>query len=148
MEAIIKTSSWYTPLPKGHVRIGISRGVPRRHVAGYRVFSKLAPRVWFEGMSPLQYEQVYWVEILAPLDPRAVAAALIKRAGGEIPVMCCHQLVGTGGWCHRAMAAAWLSESLGRPVPEFGHETLPQWQHPLLPSVVRRPISGKMEMRF
>jgi hypothetical protein len=30
------TSSWFTPLPPDHVRIGISRGTPRGVVAGYR----------------------------------------------------------------------------------------------------------------
>lgn len=32
----IFTASWFTPLPTGHLRVGISRGVPRGLPAGYR----------------------------------------------------------------------------------------------------------------
>jgi hypothetical protein len=142
MATVIKTSSWFIQLPAGHVRIGISRGVPRRHVAGYRVFRKLAPRTWFDSIEPLEYARLYRTEILAPLDPRVVAATLIERARGGTPVMCCYERAGSGDWCHRAIVAEWLAEALGEPFPEVGFETLPQGQHPLMPLVLRRPIAA------
>jgi hypothetical protein len=35
-------------------------------------------------------------------------------------------------WCHRSLAANWLSEAPGEAVPEFGYEWLTQDFHPLL----------------
>jgi hypothetical protein len=129
----MKTASWFTPLPDDHIRIGISRGVPRRQAAGYRVFRQLAPGPWFNSVDAEEYYRRYRAEILAPLDPRTVAAELTDLAGGRIPVLVCYERPGAGDWCHRAMAAEWLAAALGRTVPELGYETLPQHQHPLMP---------------
>ncbi len=38
------------------------------------------------------------------------------------------------------MAAEWLAEALGVTVPEFGFESLPQHEHPLMPSQLRRRL--------
>jgi hypothetical protein len=40
------------------------------------------------------------------------------------------------------MAAEWLAEALGVVVPEVGFESLPQHEHPLMPSQLRRPIAS------
>ena len=77
-------------------------------------------------------------EILVPLNPCAVAAELVEMAAGRTPVMLCHERPGTGQWCHRALVAEWLAQATGEPVPEFGFETLPQHNHPLMPPSLRR----------
>jgi hypothetical protein len=132
MTAIV-TASWFTPLPEGHVRVGISRGVPRRGLqAGFRLYRKLAPGAWFnDGLDPTEWEARYRTEVLDRLDPRVVQDEIMQRAGDQIPVLCCFERVGGGQWCHRALAAAWLAEGLGVAVPEIGHEDQPL--HPLRP---------------
>jgi hypothetical protein len=40
------------------------------------------------------------------------------------------------------MAAGWLAEALGRPVPEVGFEELPQHRRPLMPLMLRRVIAA------
>jgi hypothetical protein len=130
----IKTASWFTELPADHVMVGISRGVPRRGlIAGFRMFRKLAPGPWFHSVSTREYERLYRAQVLAPLDPREVAAQLLDLAGGRVPVMVCFERAGAEAWCHRALAAGWLSDALGETVPEFGHELISQHHHPLLP---------------
>ena len=133
-----KTTGWYTPLPEDHLRIGISRGVPRRFPAGFRMYRKLQPGPWFNSVSPVEYERLYNAEVLAPLEPAKVMADLEAIAGGKIPVLCCYERAGSGQWCHRALAARWLAESLGIAIPEFGHEQLAQEDHPLMAPELRR----------
>jgi hypothetical protein len=140
---MIKTASWYTRLPKGHIKIGISRGTPRRIPAGSRIYRKLAPGPWFNSTSsPQEYERLYRAEVLAPLDPRQVAAELDELVRGMIPVIVCFERVNNpkGDWCHRALAAEWLAEGLGQAVPELGYETLAQHQHPLMHDELRQKI--------
>jgi hypothetical protein len=135
---MIKTSHWSAKLPHDHMRIGISRGTPRGASAGYRTYRKLAPGQWFHSAEPAEYLELYNREILAPLDPRVVAEELYTLAQGRIPVMLCFERAGKpGDWCHRAMAAQWLAEGIGQPVPEFDHEQLCQHMHPLWPDAVR-----------
>jgi hypothetical protein len=129
----IKTASWFTDLPPGHVKIGISRGNPR-HMAGFRIYRALAPSPWFSSATVDEYELLYRTEILDRLDSLIVAARLVDLARGSIPVLVCFEPAGRRQWCHRALAAAWLSDALGRPVPEVGFETLPQVDHPLRPA--------------
>jgi hypothetical protein len=135
----IKTSSWSAKLPAGHTKIGISRGVPRRLEAGYRVYKKLAPGPWFNSVSPEEYDRRYKAEVLDRLNPRAIASELIDLARGGIPVMVCYERPGQNQWCHRAMVALWLAEALSRTIPEVGFELLPQADHPLMPPELRRP---------
>ena len=130
----IKTGPWSGKFPDDHLRIGISRGVPRRGLtAGFRVYRKLAPGPWFNSVGVEEYRRRYFSEILGPLDPKAVAAELVEMAAGKVPVLLCFERPNTGKWCHRALAAQWLSEALGQVVPEFGFEALPQHEHPLMP---------------
>jgi hypothetical protein len=128
---MIKTASWFTDLPAGHTRIGISRGIPRRRAAGYRIYRKLAPGSWFHSVSDDEYTRRFQTEILDRLDPHQVAAELVSLAGGGVPVMVCFERAGDGQWCHRAMVADWLAEATGQPVPEVGFEARAQSDHPL-----------------
>jgi hypothetical protein len=73
----------------------------------------------------------YDAEVLGLFDPHEVRVRLRQLAGDRVPVMCCYERVGSGQWCHRALAAAWLAEGLGIRVSEFGHEDQDQPLHPL-----------------
>jgi hypothetical protein len=138
----VKTASWFTPLPPGHARIGISRWVPRRTPAGYRVYRKLAPGPWFNScVTPEEYDRRYQTEILGPLNPAIVAAELAELGRGDIPVMLCFERPNTGQWCHRALAAEWLNKHLGVLVPEVGFEHLPQAEHPLMLASLRPNVA-------
>ena len=136
----MKTASWFTPLPDDHIRIGISRGAPRRMPAGYKLYKTLAPGPWFNSVGIDEYYSRYRTEILVPLDPRKVRDDLDRLAAGRTPVLLCYERPGGADWCHRAMAAEWLAEALGFPIPEFGYETLSQGEHPLMPPQLRREI--------
>jgi hypothetical protein len=130
---ILKTASWFSALSPDHIRIGISRGVPRRFPAGYRMYRRLAPGRWLNSVPEAEYCRRYHDEILAPLDPQRVLEELLAFAQGHVPVLCCFERAGSGQWCHRSIVSAWLGEALGIAVPEHGFEGLPLDQHPLLP---------------
>lgn len=129
------TSSWFTPLPDGHIRVGISRSVPRRGLRpGFRMYRKLAPGPWFNSVEAATYRRLYQAEVLEQLDPQQVHDDLVRIAGGRMPVLCCFEQPNRPPtWCHRSLAAAWLADALGIAVPEFGYEDLPQALHPLRP---------------
>jgi hypothetical protein len=134
---LIKTASWFTTLPDDHQRISISRGTPRGQRAGFRLYRKLAPGPWFNSVGAAEYIDLYRREILDPLNPHQVAAELADMAGGKVATLLCFERAGGADWCHRAMAAAWLAEALGQPVPEFGFETLAQEAPPLIAPELR-----------
>jgi Protein of unknown function, DUF488 len=134
----MKTASWSTVLPDDHQRIGISRGVPRRQPAGFRLYRALAPGPWFNSTGTDEFAHRYRTEILAPLDPRSVVADLKRMAGDRVPVLLCYEIAGGPQWCHRTLAAEWLNDTLGIQVPEFGFESLSQERHPLMPLELRR----------
>jgi hypothetical protein len=136
----MKTASWFAPIPSDHVRIGISRSVPRHLAAGYRLYRKLSPGEWFRSVTTAEYLQLYRDEVLATLDPQQVYEDIMRLASGRIPVLCCFEAVGGPKWCHRSLAAAWLADGLGIMVPEVGYEHLPQAQHPLLPPKRARSV--------
>jgi hypothetical protein len=137
--AQIKTSSWFTKLPADHCRIGISRGTPSAQKAPYRNYRQLAPGPWFKTyVTPQEYMQLYYSEVLSKLDPKAVVSALAAMADGGIPTLLCWEAPPPNGtWCHRALMSAWLYDELGLEVPEFGHLGF-GWAHPKLhPSLMR-----------
>ena len=128
--SIIKTAA----LSDDHIKIGISRGTPRFQIApGWRLYRKLQPGPWFNSVPAGEFIARYQAEILAPLGPQQVLADLQRIGGDRIPVLCCFERPNAGVWCHRAMVASWLAESLGIAVPEFGFETA---EHPLRPPPV------------
>jgi hypothetical protein len=133
---VILTASWFGPLSEDHVRIGISRGVPRRQPAGFRRYPKLNPGPWFASCATAEeYVARYDAEVLSRLDPRKVAEQLLELAGGRVPVLCCFERVGGPGWCHRALVAAWF-EAAGIGCRELGHEA--DALHPLRPAPERK----------
>jgi hypothetical protein len=120
-------------MPDGHVKIWISRGVPRRMAPGYRLFRKLQPGSWFNSVPVDEYIRRYQAEVLDRLDPTTTREDLERLAGGNVPVPCCYERLGGPGWCHRALVADWFHRTLGLMVPELGFEHLPHDQHPLRP---------------
>jgi hypothetical protein len=122
----IKTASWFTKLPAGHVQVGISRGTPR-HMSGYRRYSRLEPGPWFKSVSIAEYLQQYGA-ILRKLDPLQVAQELAALVPGAIVVMACYEsansIIDGTCWCHRHLAAQWLEDRLGINVEEIGHPNL------------------------
>jgi hypothetical protein len=135
----VKTSSWFTPLPATHFRIGISRGQPRNAVAGFRMYRKLAPGPWFNSVGIDEYLHLYQAEVLDRLDPATVVHELDELAVGRIPVLLCYEKPdGSGGFCHRSLVSVWLANTLGLVVPEFGFENRAIGEHPLLPSMAKQ----------
>jgi hypothetical protein len=140
-EVAMLTSSWYAPRSADHQIIGISRGVPRRMAAGYRLYRALAPGEWFRTASTEEYLRLYHAEILAPLDPGEVWADLHRLAGGKVPVLVCYEQIDAGEWCHRGIIAKWFAETLGVDVGEYGHLDLGTGRnHSMLPAGLR--LSG------
>lgn len=134
-EVNLVTASWFTPLPLGLVRVGISRGMPRGMPAGYRMYRKLAPGPWFKSVDESEYQRRYFKEVLGQLDPVAVIAELQALTDGAPAALCCFERANDDHFCHRAFVSAWLHEELGLSVREFerggdGHG----WRHPKLPA--------------
>jgi len=98
-------------------RISIARLAPRRHPAGYRIFSKLAPGKWFNSVSEEEYRVLFAEEVLAVLDPQATWDALHALAGPHEPILLCWEK--PGEFCHRRIVATWFEEHLGVKVPEL-----------------------------
>ena len=119
----IKTASWFAPLADDHIRVGISRGTPRRFPAGFRMYRNLAPGPWFNTM-PLDDTGAY-LRHRNPWRPGCCAGPrrphLPRR--WPHPRALLLQCPGRGEWCHLAIAAQWLAEALGLQVPEVGFET-------------------------
>ena len=63
----VKTTGWYTLLPDDHLRIGISRGVPRRFPAGFRYVPEAATRTLVQ--------QRQHARLRSPLQGRGADAA-------------------------------------------------------------------------
>lgn len=128
----MKAGSWFAPVPPDHIKVGISRGVPRDLMPGFHMYRKLTPGPCFKSVSTEEYCRLYQAEVLDRLDPGVVIAEITAKADGKIPVLCCYERVGGRGWCHRSLAAQWLAAHLGHVVPEAGFERLPQHRHPML----------------
>ena len=133
----VVTASWFSDLPPDIVRVSITRGT-RRGQRGYRRLPLLAPGPWFRSVQEEEYIRRYTNQ-LEGLDPQQVYRRLSECAGGAPTVaLLCFERAGTDdGWCHRALAGAWLSKALDMPVPEYGYAVLPQEQHPMLPPSLR-----------
>lgn len=136
---MIVTASWYTILPADFVRVGISRGAPRGHPAGYRRYTPLCPGAWFNSVPDEEYVRRYDAEILARLDSSQVVRDLQRiSAGAPIALLCFERPQTDDGWCHRSLVAKWIGSSLGRTVPERGYELMRQGEHPMLPPHLRK----------
>lgn len=117
------TASWCTDLPDSHARIGISRGRPRRQ-SGYRVYSPLAPGIWWNKVGLREFHTLY-MEQLARLDPEEVLSDVRTLAGDRVPTLLCFErLRDREAYCHRAFVAAWFKTTLNIDVAEFGADPL------------------------
>jgi hypothetical protein len=134
---VIYTSSWFTALPEGMLRLGISRGTPRGFPAGYRRLPELQPGTWFNSVSESEYRRRYFDEVLGRLNPEALVKKIETLAAGQTPVLVCYEAPADDkAWCHRGYVSAWLQERLGLSIPEFGMEGV-GWQHPKIPRAFR-----------
>lgn len=141
----IKTSHWFQAVPADHIKIGVSRGVPRGQPAGYRRYKDFNPGPWFNSVDTKTYFELYTSEILGLLNAGQVVADLEKLAGGKTPVLVCYEKPATAitesYWCHRGLISAWFKLELGLDVPELGHETKGVgWAHPMLPPSLREKV--------
>ena len=68
------------------------------------------------------YRDIFFRDILGPLDPQKVADELQRLAGEFEPVMLCFEKppFHASNWCHRRMVAEWFGYTLGLDVPEVG----------------------------
>jgi len=136
------TASWYSRLPDGYCRIGISRGTPRGQ-RGFKLYRRLAPGSWFKLVDPIEYRARYFA-LLEKLDPAATLAELCALGDGQIPALLCFERPPPDpAWCHRGLVSAWFHDTLGISVFEYGHQADGAgWLHPKLPSVLRSPVRG------
>ena len=115
----MKTSSYF--IYHGPGGIGISLGTPRRIPARYRLYRTLAPRRDMLRLPYGHYRDIFFRDILGPLDPQKVADELQWLAGEFEPVMLCFEKppFHASNWCHRRMVAEWFGDTLGLDVPEL-----------------------------
>lgn len=131
----IYTSSWFEKLPDTVQKIGVSRGTPRGYPAGFRKMMELAPGPWFNSVGVAEYKRLYF-ESLAKLDPQKEVDRMADLAGGKeaVALLCYESPKKDEDWCHRGMISAWLADTLGLEVCEFGYEDRGfGWNHPKLP---------------
>lgn len=133
----IVTASWFTPLPPDVARIGISRGPPRGQ-RGYRRLPALAPGTWYRTASEAEYIRLYRAHLMT-LDPEHVRGQIRSLAtDAQCAALLCFEQPGpSGSWCHRSLAAQWLTDALSIAVPEWGFESLSAAEHPMLPLSLR-----------
>lgn len=121
----IHTSTWFTKLPPGYSRVGISLYTPRGFKGERWDIKQLAPGRWYNTVPPQQYLELYNA-ILQNLDPQTIVDALY--ACGPNPVMVCYEspasIAAGTKFCHRHLAAKWLTDTLGLPVREIEHPDL------------------------
>lgn len=131
------TASWSTTLTDSHARIGISRGRPRRQ-SGYRIYSPLAPGVWWNKVDMAEFHKLY-MEQLSELDPEKVLQDLSALAGDRIPVLLCFERLNDDtAYCHRAFVASWFKATLDIDVAEYGADpTRVGCNHPKFPPDLR-----------
>lgn len=135
------TAAWVASLPADIVRIGISRGPPRGHPRGYRMYRRLAPGNWFRSLDVARFEQRYQSEILDPLDARQVVDDLLEIGQGQsVALLCFERTLMRDGPCHRALVAKWIKRETDLDVPEFGSEALGSDRHPMWPIASGSPI--------
>ena len=114
----MKTASFKTYTGPG--RISIARWAPRGTPAGYRIYKALAPTREMMRMPVDRYREVYFRDIVGPLDAQTVWDELHELAGGAEPVLLCWEQppFSPSNWCHRTMVTEWFADRLGRIVLE------------------------------
>ena len=106
----------------GPGRISIARWEPRGTPAGYRRYSALAPRREMLHMPKGQYREIYFRDILGPLDAQTVWDELHALAGGAEPVLLYWEQppFSPSNWCHCTMVTEWFADQLGAVIGEHG----------------------------
>jgi hypothetical protein len=114
----MKTSCFF--VHQGPGRISIARFAPRGTPPGYRELRALAPGEWFKTTSQARYRDLYFGEILRPLDPRRTFDQLHEMGAGAEPILLCWERppLTADNWCHRRMVAEWFQDKLGIEVQE------------------------------
>ena len=124
-------------LYKGPGRINTARRAPRGD-SGYRNYAKLAPGPWFMSVSPREYIDRYFKEVLGALDPKATWDELHKLVAPHEPVLLCWERppfsvrerwweeasaeddpLNFSNWCHRRIVASWFEKELRVTVDEW-----------------------------
>lgn len=115
---LLVTSSFFTALPSSFARISIARWAPKsdRHLPAIR---ELAPGEWFRSVDHDEYRRRYLAQ-LAALDPAEVCRRIEAIADGRPAALLCWEHPHDRQFCHRAFVSAWLLDTLGLRVPEFG----------------------------
>jgi hypothetical protein len=98
------------------------------------MYRPLTPGDWFNRVSAEEYRERYMAQ-LAKLDPFQVVSDLQALAGERIPALLCFEKsTDEVAWCHRGFVSAWLKNTLGLDVFEFGLEGRGSGcRHPKLP---------------
>lgn len=121
----IHTASWFTTLPRAYSRVDICYSTPRGFKREFWSVKELAPGRWHNTVPPDVYLKLY-NQILEKLDPRAIAEALF--ATGPNPVMVCYEspvdIAAGTKFCHRHLAAKWLTDKMGMIIQEIDHPEL------------------------
>lgn len=131
----IFTAAWSTKLPHDVVRIGVSRGPPRRQ-SGFRRLKELEPGAWFRTTSDAEFIALYRAQLTMLEPERVLQRVQALAAGAPCAALLCFERPFTGDtWCHRSLVAQWLYETLDIEVCEWG------WEHlkvqPMLPPSLR-----------
>lgn len=124
----IKTASWWTPLPAGHVRVNITRGLTPKHAhLDTMHYKALAPSCSQTYTPPPDFQRNFLTR-LATLDPEFIYQNLLHLAAPRIPVLCCwespQQIHAGQCGCHRHLVAQWLETSLDIQCTELAYPTL------------------------
>ena len=114
----MKTASFFTFTGPG--RVSIALYAPPNAPAGFRRYAPLVPRRDMLKLPYDHYREIYTGEILAKLDPHAVAGDLQRLAGVHEPVLLCWKKppFTATNWCHRRMVAEWLGLYLDLQIAE------------------------------
>jgi hypothetical protein len=93
------------------------------------------PGPWFKSVTATEFRRLYLAQLSA-LDPQDMLRDLAALAGGRTPALLCFERPPPNeAWCHRGLVSAWLDETLGLRVVEYGHEQAGWgWTHPKLPA--------------
>ena len=115
----MKTASFKTYTGPG--RISIARWAPRGTPAGYRIYKALAPTREMMRMPEARYREIYFRDIVGPLDAQVVWDELHELAGGAEPVLLCWEKppFSASNWCHRHMVTEWFADEIGKTVDEY-----------------------------
>ncbi|MHA4875647.1 hypothetical protein, partial [Enterococcus faecium] len=72
---------------------------------------KLQPGSGTLKLGEREFIAAYWLDVLAPLDPRQVVADLERIGGGRDVALACWEPPQPGpSWCHRSLISVFLMQ--------------------------------------